>query len=149
MWRYLPQAKSRLLAVTVAGLALFYAAVALGFAANIMAKPIGLIIAPLFALLAWGIWKVSRFARWVTLFWLWVLVIQARPFNWWKTVLVGSMVGCVALIMVIPPLRDFYALEFPPADVVFEASIVAVAAIVLLEVGWRLSRVVAHRRDVA
>src|SRR5262249_5375683 len=44
---------------------------------------------------------------------LWVLVIQARPFNWWKTVLVGSMVGCVALILVIPGLRDFYAVEFP------------------------------------
>jgi len=75
MWRYLPQAHSRLLAITVAGVALFYAAVAMGFAANVMAKPIGLVIAPLFALLAWGIWKVSRFARWVTLFWLWVLVI--------------------------------------------------------------------------
>jgi cation-transporting ATPase E len=80
---------------------------------------------------------------------LWVLVLQARPFNWWKTILVGAMVGCVALIMVIPGLRDFYALEFPPADVVFEASIIAAAAIVLLELGWRLSRVVANRRAVA
>ena len=33
---------------------------------------------------------------------LWVLVIQARPFNWWKTLLVASMVGAVALIMVVP-----------------------------------------------
>jgi cation-transporting P-type ATPase E len=80
---------------------------------------------------------------------LWVLVLQARPFNWWKTILVGAMVGCVALIMVIPGLRDFYALEFPPADVVFEASIIAAAAILLLELGWRLSRVVANRRAVA
>ena len=75
MWRYLPRARSRLLALTAAGLALFYAAVAMGFAAKLMEKPIGLIIAPLFALLAWGMWKLSRFARWVTLFWLWVLVI--------------------------------------------------------------------------
>ncbi len=80
---------------------------------------------------------------------LWVLVIQARPFNWWKTVLVGSMIGAVALILVIPGLRDFYALQFPPAKVVVEASIVAGSAIVLLEVGWRLSRVVANRRSVA
>jgi len=80
---------------------------------------------------------------------LWVLVIQARPFNWWKTVLVGSMVGCVALILVIPGLRDFYAVEFPPADVVFEATLIAVVSIVLLEVEWRVSRVVANRRDVA
>jgi cation-transporting ATPase E len=80
---------------------------------------------------------------------LWVLVLQARPFNWWKTLLVGAMVGSVAVIMVVPGLRNFYALEFPPAKVVGQASIVAAVAIVLLEVGWRLSRVVASRRSVA
>jgi cation-transporting ATPase E len=80
---------------------------------------------------------------------LWVLVLQARPFNWWKTLLVGSMIGAVALIMVIPWLRDFYALQFPPPEVVGEAAIVAGISIVLLEVGWRLSRVVANRRAVA
>ncbi len=75
MWRYLPQANSRLLALTAAGITVFYAAVAVGFAANVMSRPVGLAIGPLFALLAWGMWKLSRFARWVTLFWLWVLVI--------------------------------------------------------------------------
>ena len=80
---------------------------------------------------------------------LWVLVLQARPFNWWKTVLVAAMVGSIAFIMVIAWLRDFYALQFPPRQVVIEASIVALVAIALLEVGWRLSRVVANRRDVA
>ncbi|MEX1009458.1 MAG: HAD-IC family P-type ATPase [Acidimicrobiia bacterium] len=80
---------------------------------------------------------------------LWVLVIQARPFNWWKTLLVGAMAGSVALILAIPGLRDFYALQLPPDDVLVEAGIIAGIAIVLLEVGWRLSRVVANRRDVA
>jgi cation-transporting ATPase E len=80
---------------------------------------------------------------------LWVLVLQARPFNWWKTVLVASMIGSIALIMAIAWLRDFYALQFPPREVIIEASIVAAVAIALLEVGWRLSRVVANRRDVA
>ena len=46
---------------------------------------------------------------------LWVLVLQARPFNWWKTVLVASMVGAIAmLILAVPGLRDFYAVELPP-----------------------------------
>jgi cation-transporting ATPase E len=80
---------------------------------------------------------------------LWVLVIQARPFNWWKTVLVGSMVGAVALTLAIPGLRDFYALQLPPNEVLAEAALIAGVAIALLEVGWRLSRVVANRRDVA
>jgi hypothetical protein len=75
MWRHLPRANSRLLAVTAAGLAAFYAAVAIGFAVNLMRAPIGFLLAPLFALLAWGIWKLARFARWVTVIWLWVMVI--------------------------------------------------------------------------
>jgi hypothetical protein len=75
MWRYLPRAQSRLLALTVAGIAAFYAAVAIAFAANVMRVPVGLVIAPLFGLLAWGMWILARFARWVTLIWLWLLVI--------------------------------------------------------------------------
>ena len=75
MWRHLPRANSRLLAVTAAGLAAFYAAVAIGFAVNLARVPVGFLIAPLFALLAWGMWKLAKFARWVTIIWLWVMVI--------------------------------------------------------------------------
>jgi cation-transporting P-type ATPase E len=78
---------------------------------------------------------------------LWVLVLQARPFNWWKTLLVAAMVGSVAVIMVVPALRDFYALKLPPSDVVVEGAIVAGAAIALLEIGWRFSRVIGSRRN--
>lgn len=77
---------------------------------------------------------------------LWVLVLQARPFNWWKTVLVASMAGAVALILLVPAFRDFYAVQLPPADVLGEAAIVAGVAIVLLEIGWRFSRVIGSRR---
>ena len=78
---------------------------------------------------------------------LWVLVLQARPFNWWKTLLVASMVGAVVLILVVPAFRDFYAVQLPPAEVLGEAAIVAGVAIVLLEVGWRFSRVIGSRRN--
>jgi cation-transporting ATPase E len=78
---------------------------------------------------------------------LWVLVIQARPFNWWKTLLVASMVGAVAIILLVPAFRDFYAVQLPPAEVLGEAAIVAGVAIVLLEVGWRFSRVIGSRRS--
>jgi hypothetical protein len=75
IWRLLPKARSRLLAVAAALMAAFYAAVAVFFAANVMKQPVGLLMAPLFALLAWGIWTLSRAARWVTLIWIWVMVI--------------------------------------------------------------------------
>ena len=78
---------------------------------------------------------------------LWVLVLQARPFNWWKTLLVGAMVGAVAVIMAVPWLRDFYALKLPPPEVVAEGALIAGASIVLLEIGWRFSRVIGSRRN--
>jgi hypothetical protein len=83
MWRYLPRANSRLLAVVVALLAAFYAVLAAGFALNLMRQPAGLLLAPLFALLAWGLWSLARFARWVTIIWLWamVLVLPAGVFT--------------------------------------------------------------------
>jgi hypothetical protein len=75
MWSYLPKARSRLLAFAAAAMAAFYAAIAIAFAANLMDRPVGLVLAPLFALLAWGIWTLSRFARWVTIVWIWLMVI--------------------------------------------------------------------------
>jgi hypothetical protein len=75
MWRYLPAARNRWLAVAAALMAAFYAAIAAAFAVNAMAAPIGLLLAPLFGLLAWGMWKLSRFARWVSVFWLWTLIV--------------------------------------------------------------------------
>ena len=76
MWDYLPRARSRLLAVAAALMAAFYAGVAIVFAATIPREPIGLLLAPLFALLAYGTWKLSRFARWVTVIWIWVTVVM-------------------------------------------------------------------------
>ena len=36
--------------------------------------------------------------------------------HWWKTLLVASMVGAVALILVVPAFRDFYAVQLPPGE---------------------------------
>jgi cation-transporting ATPase E len=70
---------------------------------------------------------------------LWVLVLLSRPFNWWKALLVGSMIGSVVLILAIDGLRDFYALQLPEARVLGIASLVALGAIFVLELGWRVS----------
>lgn len=63
-----------MLAVAAALMAIFYGSVAIAFAAAVMREPLGLLLAPLFGLLAWGTWKLSRFARWVTVIWIWVTV---------------------------------------------------------------------------
>jgi cation-transporting ATPase E len=80
---------------------------------------------------------------------LWVLVILARPFNWWKALLVGAMAGSVAMILLIEPLSDFYALELPDARVFGVAALIAAAGILLLEIGWRASRRFGKRSDAA
>ena len=51
------------------------------------------------------------------------------------------------MILVVPALRDFYALAIPPSDVAVEAAIIAGVSIALLEAGWRFSRVVTQRRN--
>ena len=103
MWRHLPRANSRLLAVAAALITVFYSVLAAGFALNLMRHPVGLVLAPLFALLAWGMWSLSRFARWVTIIWLWVMVLvlplgvltsgtdpqQAGGTPYWGTLLAG------------------------------------------------------------
>jgi cation-transporting ATPase E len=71
---------------------------------------------------------------------LWVLVILARPFVLWKGLLVGAMIGSVVVILAVPGLREFYALTVPPLRVLGEAGLIAVTAMLSLEIGWRTSR---------
>jgi cation-transporting ATPase E len=71
---------------------------------------------------------------------LWVLIILARPINWWRGLLVLSMVLAVALIVAIPPFRSFFALSLPPSQVLAELAGVVVVGIVLVEVSWRVTR---------
>jgi cation-transporting ATPase E len=69
---------------------------------------------------------------------LWVLLVLARPLNWWRALLVAVMAGAFGVALAVPGLRSFYALELPGSDVVIEALAIAVAAIVVLEILLRL-----------
>ena len=70
---------------------------------------------------------------------LWVLGIVARPLTRFKAALVATMAGAFLVIVLIPRLRHFFALDLPPwRDLTFSAAVCA-AAIALLELGWRIS----------
>ena len=56
------------------------------------------------------------------------------------------MVLCVVVILAVPALRDFYALQLPDTDVAAAALGVAAARRDHPRVGWRITRFVAHRR---
>jgi cation-transporting ATPase E len=70
---------------------------------------------------------------------LWVLTILARPFTGPREALALSMAAAFAVVMAVPGLRDFFALEIPPVRVLLTAVAIAAAAAVLLEMGRRVA----------
>ncbi|WP_354641892.1 HAD-IC family P-type ATPase [Kitasatospora camelliae] len=73
---------------------------------------------------------------------MWVLAIVARPYTWWRLLLIGTMGGAFALVLVVPWLQDFFQLSLPGWRDTWTGVLIALAAGVLLEVSWR---VIAHR----
>jgi cation-transporting ATPase E len=69
---------------------------------------------------------------------LWVLVIQARPMQPWKTVLVAAMVGLFLLALFVPAGRRLYDLQLPSAVILAEAAALGALASVGVEAVDRL-----------
>jgi len=75
---------------------------------------------------------------------LWILNILARPITPFRGIMFGSMVGGFALVLAVPGLREFYALEIPPRDAIAVGAATAAAAIGLIELAWTFQQ---WRRD--
>ncbi|NUS52576.1 MAG: cation-translocating P-type ATPase [Nocardioidaceae bacterium] len=93
----------------------------------------------------------DRTAATITLFLvaMWILAIVARPYTWWKIVLIAAM-GCGYLLaLFVPFLADFFALypdDLPNWGI---AIGVGLAGMAVLEVGWRVSGWWQRRRPTA
>ncbi len=70
----------------------------------------------------------------------WVLTIVARPLTFWRIFLITAMVGSLAIVLGMPTVRDFLALDLPGLAVLYRAAAVTGFAIVLIEAIWRLIR---------
>jgi cation-transporting P-type ATPase E len=70
----------------------------------------------------------------------WVLGMLARPYNGWRTSLIGGMAGLFLLALALPAGRTFFDLALPPLSVLIEALVLAGAACVALEFGLRLAK---------
>jgi len=77
---------------------------------------------------------------------MWVLVILARPLNLWRISLIVTMGAAFLGALLIPWVRDYFALVVPSAAVVIEAVVFAAIGAGVLEVGWRFTR---WNRDLA
>ncbi|GHJ39924.1 cation-translocating P-type ATPase [Streptomyces sp. TS71-3] len=68
---------------------------------------------------------------------LWVLAIVARPYTWWRILLVLAMGLCFLLVLTVPWLQRFFALKLVGAVVPWAAVLIAAVASAGLEVVWR------------
>ncbi|MFE7562948.1 HAD-IC family P-type ATPase [Kitasatospora sp. NPDC057500] len=71
---------------------------------------------------------------------IWVLAIVARPYNWWRLLLIGTMGGAFALVLTVPWLSDFFQLSLAGTRDPWIGVAIAAAAGVVLEVVWRIVR---------
>ncbi|MEV0777233.1 HAD-IC family P-type ATPase [Streptomyces sp. NPDC050428] len=69
---------------------------------------------------------------------MWVLVIIARPYTWWRVALVLAMGFCFLVVLVVPSLQHFFALKLVGATLPWTAVAIAAVGAALLEVAWRL-----------
>jgi cation-transporting P-type ATPase E len=71
---------------------------------------------------------------------LWALAIIARPYTWWRVLLVAAMGGAFAVALAVPFLQDFFQLELVGGRAPGLAVVIAAAAGVLFEIATRLAR---------
>jgi len=53
----------------------------------------------------------------------------------------------IAVILFVPALRNFYALEVPDADIVAEMILIGVLSVVAIEMVWRVTQRMIARRS--
>jgi cation-transporting ATPase E len=69
---------------------------------------------------------------------IWVLSILARPLNSWRLGLIAGLSGAFVAVLVIPPLRHYFALPVPTDAMTLAAVAIGAMAAALIELGWRL-----------
>jgi cation-transporting ATPase E len=67
---------------------------------------------------------------------IWVLILIARPLDWFKITLIAVMTGAMVLLLAVPLSRRIFALQLPSGPVLSAVLAVVLAAIVALTV-WR------------
>ncbi|MFI5756209.1 cation-translocating P-type ATPase [Streptomyces sp. NPDC051569] len=68
---------------------------------------------------------------------MWVLAIIARPYNWWRVLLVLTMAFAFLVVLVVPWLQTFFALRLVGTTMPWAAVAIAGVGGVLLEMTWR------------
>ena len=67
---------------------------------------------------------------------LWVLAVVARPYTWWKLLLLGGSVAAYLILFTWPFTRDFFELDPSNVAATTSALVCGAIGIVLVEVAW-------------
>ncbi|PXX62341.1 cation-transporting ATPase E [Nocardia tenerifensis] len=70
---------------------------------------------------------------------VWVLAIVARPYVWWKVVLIAASVAAYVLLFTVPFTRHFFKLDPSDVGLTTAAFVCGAVGIVLVEVAWWVS----------
>ncbi|WP_433193423.1 HAD-IC family P-type ATPase [Nocardia sp. CA-107356] len=73
---------------------------------------------------------------------VWVLAIVARPYVWWKVVLIGASIAAYVLLFTIPFTRHFFKLDPSNVELTTAAFICGAVGIVLVEAAWWIAAAV-------
>ncbi|WP_330253804.1 HAD-IC family P-type ATPase [Nocardia sp. NBC_00565] len=73
---------------------------------------------------------------------VWVLAIVARPYVWWKVVLIGASIAAYVLLFTIPFTRHFFKLDPSNIGLTTAAFICGAVGIVLVEAAWWIAAAV-------
>ncbi|MEU5178608.1 cation-translocating P-type ATPase [Streptomyces longwoodensis] len=68
---------------------------------------------------------------------LWILAIIARPYTWWRVLLVAAMGLAFLVVLVVPWLQHFFALKLVGTTMPWIAVGIAAVASAALELVWR------------
>ncbi|MGY4102161.1 HAD-IC family P-type ATPase [Nocardia sp. R16R-3T] len=73
---------------------------------------------------------------------VWVLAIVARPYVWWKVVLIGASILAYVLLFTIPFTRHFFKLDPSNLGLTTAAFLCGAIGIVLVEAAWWIAAAV-------
>ncbi|NKY52857.1 cation-translocating P-type ATPase [Nocardia vermiculata] len=73
---------------------------------------------------------------------VWVLAIVARPWSWWKIVLVAGSVAGYLILFTVPFTRHFFKLDPSNAELTGVAFLCGAVGVVLVELMWWLTAMV-------
>lgn len=80
---------------------------------------------------------------------LWVLVVLSRPLNPSRVLIIGSMYGGLALLLVVPFVRDFFGVPWPPPDLLIASLIISFIGCVGIEVVSHVNNTKQRKNRVA